>query len=176
MNKFLCFLFFVLFSCGICVAQEIDASNEKTLPYNYLDTESVAINLSIVEPISTKKSLYEGQIIKFKVLRDVYYQGVCIVCKGEIAEARVETIITSGMNGFPAEIILGNFNIQNLCNSKLIDSYTKKGSNRCLWVYPLKWALTPIPFVGSFTNLIKGGHAKIKTTDVITLRYYPNWK
>lgn len=176
MNKFLWFLFFVLFSCGICVAQEIDASNEKTLPYNYLDTESVAINLSIVDAISTKKSLYEGQIIKFKVLRDVYYQGVCLVHKGEIVDARVETIITSGMNGFPAEIILGDFSIPHLSNSKLIDSYTQKGSNRCLWVYPLKWALTPIPFAGSFTNLIKGGHAKIKTTDVITLQYYPNWK
>ena len=80
------------------------------------------------------------------------------------------------MNGFPAEIILGDFEIPNIENSKLLDNYTKKGQNRCFWVYPLKWSLTLIPFVGSLTNLIMGGHAKIKTTDVITIYYFPDWK
>lgn len=80
------------------------------------------------------------------------------------------------MNGFPAEIILGDFEIPNIENSKLLNNYIKKGQNRCFWVYPLKWSLTLIPFVGSLTNLIMGGHAKIKTTDVITIYYFPDWK
>ena len=80
------------------------------------------------------------------------------------------------MNGFPAEIIIEDFEIPNIKNSKLLATYTKKGQNRCFFVYPLKWALTPIPGVGSLTNFIKGGHAKVKTTDIITVYYYPNWE
>ena len=42
-------------------------------------------------------------------------------------------------------------------------------------VLPIKWALTPIPFVGSFTNFIIGGNANISDKDTIILYYYPNW-
>ena len=80
------------------------------------------------------------------------------------------------MNGFPAEIIIDKFEIPNVKQSQLECTYIKKGQNRSLFVYPLKWALTPIPFVGSLTNLIMGGHAKIKTSDTITVYYYPEWK
>ena len=34
------------------------------------------------------------------------------------------------MNGFPAEIILGDFEIPNIENSKLLDNYTKKKSKQ----------------------------------------------
>lgn len=148
----------------------------ETLPYNFESTYSVPIKLGIIEPISTKDNLSEGQIIQFKVLQDTYCKRRTILKKGQIVTAKIETIITSGMNGFPAEIILGNFEIPNLEKSKLMDSYTKKGQNRCFWVYPLKWSLTIIPFVGSLTNLIMGGHARIKTSDVITIYYFPDWK
>lgn len=148
----------------------------ETLPYNFESTYSVPIKLGIIEPISTKDNLSEGQIIQFKVLQDTYCKRRTILKKGQIVTAKIETIITSGMNGFPAEIILGNFEIPNLEKSKLMDSYTKKGQNRCFWVYPLKWSLTLIPFVGSLTNLIMGGHARIKTSDVITIYYFPDWK
>lgn len=148
----------------------------ETLPYNFESTYSVPIKLGIIEQISTKDNLSEGQIIQFKVLQDTYCKRRTILKKGQIVTAKIETIITSGMNGFPAEIILGNFEIPNLEKSKLMDSYTKKGQNRCFWVYPLKWSLTIIPFVGSLTNLIMGGHARIKTTDVITIYYFPDWK
>lgn len=148
----------------------------ETLPYNFESTYSVPIKLGIIEPISTKDNLSEGQIIQFKVLQDTYCKRRTILKKGQIVTAKIETIITSGMNGFPAEIILGDFEIPNLEKSKLMDSYTKKGQNRCFWVYPLKWSLTLIPFVGSLTNLIMGGHARIKTSDVITIYYFPDWK
>lgn len=148
----------------------------ETLPYNFESTYSVPIKLGIIEQISTKDNLSEGQIIQFKVLQDTYCKRRTILKKGQIVTAKIETIITSGMNGFPAEIILGDFEIPNLEKSKLMDSYTKKGQNRCFWVYPLKWSLTLIPFVGSLTNLIMGGHARIKTSDVITIYYFPDWK
>ena len=80
------------------------------------------------------------------------------------------------MNGFPAEIILGGFEIPGAKSSQLVDTYTKKGQNRCFIVYPIKWALTILPPTGSLTNLIKGGHAKIKAKDEIVIYYYPEWK
>ena len=39
----------------------------------------------------------------------------------------------------------------------------------------MKWALTILPPSGSLTNFIKGGHAKLKTNEVIELYYYPDW-
>ena len=130
------------------------------LNYDYSDTKSIPIRLVITEEISTKDEIYEGQ----KIIK-----------AGEIVPARIETIITSGMNGFPAEIIVDNFEFKNIDSEKLLSTYTDKGFNRCYFVYPLKWALTLIPFAGSLTNFIKGGHAKIKTNEVVTLYYYPSW-
>jgi len=99
-----------------------------------------------------------------------------VVKKDEIITAKVETVITKGMNGFPAEIILDNFEITEIPKNQLLSTYTKKGFNACLLVYPLKWALTPFPGIGSLTNLIKGGEAKITPKDIITIQYFPEWK
>lgn len=80
------------------------------------------------------------------------------------------------MNGFPAEIMIDDFELPGIKQSQLMGGYVKKGQNRCFWVYPLKWSLTLIPFVGSLTNFIKGGHVKLRPTDIITIYYYPNWR
>ena len=91
-------------------------------------------------------------------------------------EFQLETIVTKGMNGFPAEIILNNFKIDGIKDSQLMGEYVKTGRNWALMVYPIKWALTPIPFAGSLTNLIRGGEARIEMDDIITIKYYPHWK
>lgn len=165
MNKFLITVLFSLI---------IFSSPVFCLEYDYSSTKNIPIKLSIMEEISTKMPIVEGQTVKFKVLKDVEY-GNLNLKKGDIVEGQIECIVTSGMNGFPAEIILDNFKIPNVANTQLISTYTKSGQNRCIWVYPLKWALTPFPPTGSITNIIKGGHARIKTTDIITLYYYPEW-
>lgn len=151
-------------------------TNISELPYDYSSTEAIPIKLSIINEVSTKDGLIEGQKLKFKVLEDVYYENMPVVKKDDIITGTVETIITSGMNGFPAEIIVDDFEIAGINSSQLISTYIKKGQNRCFWVYPLKWALTIIPFVGSLTNFIMGGHARLKTKDVITIYYFPKWK
>lgn len=176
MNKFFQFVLIIslLFWGNLSFAYETPQGD---LAYDYSDTYSIPIYLKIVEPITTKyEQLIEGQIIKFVVQNDVYNNNELILKKGDIINASIETIITSGMNGFPAEIIIDNFEIPGIKNSQLLSEYTKRGQNRCFWVYPLKWSLTLIPFVGSLTNLIKGGHAKITAKDDIILYYYPNWK
>lgn len=149
---------------------------ENKLPYNFLDVNAIPIKLSIVETISTKNDLYEGQKIKFVVVEKVIYNKKIILHKGDIVEATIENIITPGMNGFPAEIVLDNFTFPNINNTQLMSTVIQSGSNRCFWVYPLKWALTPIPLAGSLTNFIRGGNAKIDPKDTITIYYYPNWK
>lgn len=173
MNKKFCgFFIAIIFIClnfSFALADGI-------LPYNFEGTQSIPIKLTIIEPISTKNGILEGQEVAFKSSQKVRYEGKTILKQGEIVKARVETVISSGMNGFPAEIILDNFEIPGIKSSQLISTYTEKGTNRCYWVYPLKWALTPIPFAGSFTNFIKGGHAKITQNDTVTIYYFPEWK
>ena len=166
MNKksFLLFLFLLL----------IGTNNAYGQTYNFTSTYSIPIKMNILEEISTKEGLQEGSVIKLKAVKTIYYKGYPVVNKDDIITARVETVVEKGMNGFPA-VILDNFEIKGIKKSQLLSTYTKKGFNACLLVYPLKWALTPIPFVGSLTNFIKGGEAKIKTDDLIIIKYYPEW-
>ncbi len=189
MNKFIAIILsLIIFIMHIpCFAQETisetsdkaieETVSQKTLPYDYSSTYYVPIKLAIVTPITTKgEKIYEGQTIQFKVKETAYSFEKPILFKGTLVNAKIETIISSGMNGFPAEIIIGNFEIPNIKSSQLQDTYIKKGQNRCYIVYPIKWALTIIPFVGTLTNFIMGGHAKIKTKDEIVIYYYPEWK
>ena len=146
------------------------------LPYDFSDTEYVKIPMSPLKPIMTDGEIYEGQEIELKVKKSIYCHNTLIVRKGTIAKARIETIVTKGMNGFPAEIIIDNFKIDGINDSQLMSTYTKAGKNFALLVYPIKWALTPIPFVGSLTNLIHGTNVRIDTDDVIVVKYFPHWK
>lgn len=167
MNKLFVLFFTLLFTTISTNANEID--------YDFSDTTCIPIKLGITKEISTKDSIIEGQTIYFKSLYSVYHNKQKILSRGDIIPAKIETLVTSGMNGFPAEIIVDDFEIPNIDNKKLKSTYTKKGQNRCYFVFPLKWLLTPLPPTGSLTNFIKGGHAKIKTSDVVTVYYYPNW-
>lgn len=142
--------------------------------YNYQSTLKIPINLRIVNEINSENDLYEGQIVKFVVNDDVRYNGKLLVKRNTIVSARVETIIANGMNGIPASIIFGNFNIPNI-NSKNLTFYCEKyGRDLSLLVFPLKWLLTPLYPSGSLTNFIKGGHVKIHQNAKITIYYYPS--
>ena len=153
------------------------AKPEANLDYDYTSTRRIPIELKISSPIKTRdNNLYEGQPIEFKVRKNVYHKNRLILKKDTIVTARIETIVSSGMNGIPYYIYLGNFNFPNLENSKLSINYFKSGQNRTYFVLPLKWALTFLPPTGSLTNFIMGGHAKITERDIITAYYYPNWK
>ena len=143
--------------------------------YNFESVKRIPIELSIISDIGSEQDITEGQTIVFRSLNDVWYNKKCIVKKGDFVKAKVETIITSGMNGIPASIIFDDFQFDNIEEDKLQDSYEKFGQDRSLWVYPLKWALTFLPPTGTLTNFIKGGHAKLKTHEVITVYYYPEW-
>jgi len=145
--------------------------------YDFTDTDSVPIKLNTLETLSTRdKTLHDAQEIKLVVKSNAYYKNKLVVKKGEIISAKVETVISSGMNGIPYYIYIGDFKFENLDSSKLFCNYSKGGVNRMYWVLPLKWSLTFLPPTGSLTNFIKGGHAKITPNDTITVYYFPNWK
>ena len=169
MNKIFSFLFFI---CIFCFSK-VCANN---LDYNYESTYSFPIKLIVLDEVSTKDGIIEGEKIKLKVANNIYHKNQLFLKKGTIATARVETYLTKGMNGFPAEIMLDEFEIEGIKTSQLLCNYTKKGFSFAYLVYPIKWALTPIPFVGSLTNLILGTNATIEAGDIITIQYYPNWK
>ena len=154
---------------------KIVESPYKQYHYNYEDTKRIPVYLSVFADINSEKDIVEGQKVVFIVKNDVYQNGIIIIKKNDIVQAKVETIIKSGMNGIPASIIFGDFQFENLDSAKFSDTYEKYGQDRSLWVYPLKWALTPLPPTGSLTNFIKGGHAKLKEKEEITIYYHPNW-
>ena len=167
MNRIFCiilFLFLTQFACA----------NE--LPYDFSDTKFIKVKLANANELSSKGEIYEGQEVRLTLKNDIICHNTLIARRGTPAKARIETIITKGMNGFPAEIIIDNFQIEGLNDGQLMDVYVKKGRNYALLVYPIKWALTPIPFVGSLTNLIMGGEAKVKKDEIITIKYFPHWK
>ena len=142
--------------------------------YNYQSTKYIPIKILITEPIKSEKDIYEGQILKFKTVENVFENRKIIIKKDTLITARVETIIRNGMNGIPASIIIGNFQIPEINSNNLQFEFEKYGLDLSLLVFPIKWALTPLPPLGSLTNFIKGGHAKIKQNQIITINYYPN--
>lgn len=148
----------------------------QNLKYDYTDVDKIPIKLQIQTPITTKNdSIVEGQLIDFVVREDVKYNHRVVIPKGTKATAVIQTYQSRGMNGIPAIIVLDDFEIPNLDKSKLKDDYIKRGQDRSYIVFPIKWALTLIPFAGYSTNLILGGHAHIKKKHNVIIYYYPKW-
>ena len=186
MNKFILglFLFLTTSACFAGTLQDdfITSSITEVHPpiintnYNYENTTIVPIKLKILKGIKSEKDLYEGQIVEFKLSRHIIYKGKIITKRETIVPAKVGMIITSGMNGIPASVVFENFEIPNIKQNQLTNSYEFFGQDRSLLVFPLKWALTFLPPTGSLTNFIKGGHTKISPQKEITLYYHPNWE
>ena len=189
MNKFLFILLIMMFFGAPSFAQDLVQDDfivqvlsekeitkpETNLNYNYEDLTRIRIPITIKKSIKSENDLYEGQILEFQALKTIRRRGVTIVERGQTITARVETLITNGMNGIPASIVLGDFNIEGLDKNKLTPRYEKFGMDLSLFVFPLKWALTFLPPTGSLTNFILGGHASIRKNKKIDLYYYPNW-
>lgn len=187
MNKLLllfCLIFFTCLTSSADIVEDdialklskIQEPSKTYLNYNYESTVKVPITLKIIEPILSETDLYEGQILDFKIAKDVHYNDNVIFKRGDKVQAKIGVIISPGMNGIPASIILKDFQTEKNIKGQLSSTYEIFGQDRSLWVFPLKWALTPLPPAGSLTNFICGGHAKLKTKKIITIYYYPEWK
>lgn len=185
MNKFFYLLLFILFSScsAFSVQDECALELDKNIKpaetyqnYNFESTTKIPIILKVTEPIKSEKDVFEGQKIYFRVSKDVLYNNKLIFKRGEEFESKISAIITPGMNGIPASIIFSDFKPNKIIKGQFSSEYEITGQDRSLIVYPLKWALTILPPSGSLTNLIMGGHAKLKIKNRITIYYYPEWK
>ena len=144
--------------------------------YNYESFERIPIKLRISKKITTKKgSIYDEMPLEFFVKEDVKYKGKVILKKNDVVTANVETFLTRGMNGIPGAIIVDDFVIKGISPKKVKGTYIKRGMNLSIYVFPIKWALTPIPGAGSLTNFILGGNAVISKRHTVTIYYYPEW-
>ena len=180
MNKIFSLLLFFLLLYPCSFAQMNDFIVDLTLKekkiekpfvnlnYDYENSGYVPIKLKPIDEIKSEKDIFEGQIIKFIAPEGVSFGTQIIVRKNQIITAKVETIIPNGMNGIPASIILGDFQTED-SKQKLGNNIEIFGLDLSLLVFPIKWALTPLPPTGSLTNFIKGGHVKIKKNKELTL-------
>ena len=182
MNKIFIIFSILFFNLAFANSQIVEDEFVKDLipeekienKYNFENTQKTFINIRFLEPIKSEKELFEGQIIDLIVDNNVFIKKELLVKRNTKIKAKVNTIITSGMNGIPASIILSDFEIPNIKKENLSPTLEIFGQDRSLLVFPLKWALTPLPPTGSLTNFIKGGKVKIKTNKVYTIYYYPD--
>lgn len=148
---------------------------EPNLDYDYTKVKFFPLHIKFLEEIySHGDRNEEGQIVKFKVIRDVEDHGKIIVSRGTIGTAKIETISPNGFMGVPAEIIVAHFNIPGLDKKKIEGEVDKTGPNFMALAGALKYSIgTFIPGTGYLFMLIKGGHAKINTYDIYQIRYVP---
>lgn len=146
------------------------------LDYDYESTLEIPISLKIDKPLTTKdKTLYEGKPVEFTAQNIVLYDRRILLRKGDKVKGKVKYIVSSGLNGIPYSITLGDFEFENISSNQIFKDYEKRGFSRTGFVLPLKLALTILPPTGSLTNFIKGGHAKITPKDNITIYFCPKW-
>lgn len=184
MNKLLLFLILFIFplsSNAELIIDEIatDLKEKEVQTYTKYDFESttkIPVKIKITTPINSEADMYEGEQVEFVVSENVKDDSnKILIPKGLKLTATAKIIITSGMNGIPASIIFTDFKASDIKKGQFSESYEVFGQDRSLFVFPLKWALTPFPPTGSFTNLIKGGHAKLSSKKTIVIYYYPEW-
>ena len=68
--------------------------------------------------------------------------------------------------GVPADLVIGSFTLNGV---PLGGEINKTGANRSLWVYPCMYGTLWFFGIGVLFIPIRGGHAKIKTTETYTL-------
>lgn len=148
---------------------------EPNLDYDYTKVKFLPLRIRFLETIySHGERNEEGQIVKFKVIRDVEDRGKVIVPHGTVGTAEIETISPNGFMGVPAEIIVAHFNIPGLDKKKIEGEVDKTGLNFMALAGALKYSIgTFIPGTGYLFMLIKGGHAQINTNDVYEIKYVP---
>ena len=81
-----------------------------------------------------------------------------------IVKARVENVSPNGAYGIPADVVIGNFILED--KTKLDGEISLQGANRSLWVYPIGHFLTLCLGVGVLIYPIRGGHAKFKINKI----------
>ena len=76
----------------------------------------------------------------------------------------------SGAGGWSTD-----FEIENLDSNKIKEPVSKRGFSMTALIFPIKWALTPFPPMGSLVNLAVGFNASLTPKQILDIYYYPNY-
>lgn len=145
------------------------------LNYDYSDDSYTSVKLRPKVRISTngKSKLSDGDIVKFIVVENVFYNGKVILNKNSEVSAVVENISPNDRYGVPASLVLSRFSSELLPEKTLDGEIDRHGKNHSLWVYPLSYFLMPFFGAGLGTTFIRGGNVKINTDEVVEIYYRP---
>ena len=135
----------------------------------YIITEEFrpTIPIRISKPFTTKTKPNEGSYLEFVTVKDVEYNGN-IYPAGTIVKGRIETVSQNAMNGDPANIVIGSFDIG---GDPLYGEISKTGADRMLWLKPLSIAIGFLGIPGILLMFVRGGHAKINPKEIYTISF-----
>lgn len=137
--------------------------NLKIKPYTpklYLENR-IPVRVRIKNDFTTKTNPKEGTYIEFETVGKVKSHPI-----GTTVRGRLETVSQNCMFGVPADVVIGNFEIN---GKPLSGEIAVQGANRTLWLRPCIFIGTAFGGAGMALSPIRGGHAKIKQKDVYTL-------
>ena len=143
-------------------------SNYKRKEFIVSDFDSsIPVVIRIKNRLTTKLKPEEGSILEFQTVDDVKIKNK-LYPKGTIVQARVENVSPNYTMGIPADLVVGNFQIDGM---PLRGEISRIGANRALWVKPVSYVGTFFFGAGALLILIRGGHAKINPNEVFTVYY-----
>ena len=128
-------------------------------------TAMTAVPVRIKKYFTTKKKIQEGDYIEFETTKDIVLNKKTYPAKTTV-KARIETVSLNKSMGVPSDLVVGNFSLDEI---PLGGEINKIGANRSLWVYPCVYGTSWFFGLGLLFIPIRGGHAKIKTTETYTL-------
>lgn len=135
----------------------------------YIITEEFrpSILVRISKPFTTKTKPEEGSYLEFVTVKELEYNGK-IYPAGTIVKGRIETVSQNAMNGDPANVVIGSFDIR---GEPLYGEISKTGADRMLWLKPLSFAVGFFGVPGILLMFVRGGHAKIKPKEIYKLNF-----
>lgn len=128
---------------------------------------SIPIFIKIKKNLTTKQKPEEGEIIEFEAVKEFKIKNK-VYPEGTVIKARVENVSPNYTIGTPADIVIGNFQLE---GEVLRGEISKTGANRALWVKPISYVGTFFFGAGAFLLFIRGGHAKINQSEIFTIYY-----
>lgn len=138
------------------------------------NTEFIKVKISSVSQIKANKQIKEGQVVTFKIIKDVYKNGEIYIKKDTNVNAYLETLTPSSFGGDPAQICIGRFTTTDI-NGKIVDlngEVQKQGANRAIWIRPLTDIASNVHLYAApllLLYFVKGGNVKITTDQEFVL-------
>lgn len=135
----------------------------------YIITEGLKtpLQIRILENLSSKSKPEEGSRVIFETVNEIKYKNK-IFPAGTKVVAYVETVSPNFTQGVPADMVIGNFSIDNI---PLYGEISKTGANRSLWLKPVSYVTSFFFGAGFVLMLIRGGHARITPNETFTVYF-----